>query len=184
MREIEMEDAKQCPWCDRWALNGGACAFIFACGLDVDGVFNIGSGCGRSWCWECGKKYCGWYMDPQDGRKSKAAREEHGKCCASSPDFKDHAFCEGGHSNHCASRTFEPAWFCPNTPGVYEYGSYFMTPKDQSPLSSNDNNTTHLVPRIDKNVISDQKKWEHIEKMQAIVSKHTGEIVGVRFVVN
>ena len=151
MQEIEMEHAKQCPWCDRWALNGGACAFIFACGLDVDGVFNIGSGCGRSWCWECGKKYCGWYMDPQDGRKSKAAREDHGDCCASSPDYEEGTFCEGGHSSHCATRTFDPTSFFPKRSDV------------------------------NKNIVTKEKKWEHINKMQAIVSKETGEIVGLRF---
>ena len=92
-------------------------------------------------------------MDPQDGRKSKAAREDHGGCCASSPDYVDGAFCEGGHSAHCAPRTFDP-------------DSFF-----------------HKKVPTNSNAITSQKKWEHIEKMQAIVSKATGEIVGVRFVV-
>lgn len=146
-----MEDAKQCPWCKRWALNGGACAFIYACGLDANGKFHLGAGCGRSWCWDCGKKYCGWYMDPEDGRKSRAAREEHAGCCASAPDFAEAEFCEGGHSAQCAPRTFDPE-------------SFFK----RRVLANT-------------NVVTGEKKWEHIRSMQAIVSKATGEIVGVRF---
>ena len=28
-------DAKQCPWCERWALKDTACNYIFACGLQT-----------------------------------------------------------------------------------------------------------------------------------------------------
>lgn len=145
-------DAKQCPWCARWALKDAACAFIFACGLDVHGVFHVGSGCGRSWCWECGKKYCGWYMNPADGRKCEIARETHAGCCELMPGFVAAEFCTGGHSSHCAPRTFE-----------FKYDE------------------VEPAPLVGKDWVSATKKREHIRSMQAIVSKATGEIVGVRF---
>jgi len=55
-------DAKQCPWCDRWCLKDNACNYIFACGLATGASdFLIHHGCGKSWCFECGKKFCGQY---------------------------------------------------------------------------------------------------------------------------
>ena len=101
-----MAHAQQCPWCDRWALNGGACSFIYACGLDAEGTFHVGAGCGRSWCWECGKKYCGWYLNPADGHRVEIRRETHGNCCQYEPGFTPDAYCAGGHSVQCAARTF------------------------------------------------------------------------------
>lgn len=97
-------DAKQCPWCERWALKDAACNYIFACGLETAGTFTVGAGCGRSWCWECGKKFCSVYIDPVTGRKAPTAKENHGACCAEEEGFSREAYCCGGHNSHCEKR--------------------------------------------------------------------------------
>jgi hypothetical protein len=99
-------DAKQCPWCERWCLKDDACNYIFACGLQTGaGGFVIGAGCGRSWCWECGKKFCGQYIDPETGKKTSDAREGHdAECCKKDLNFKQDEYCPGGHNSHCAYR--------------------------------------------------------------------------------
>jgi len=100
-----MNDAKQCPWCERWCLKDNACNYIFACGLPTGSKFVVGGGCGRSWCWSCGKKFCGVYIDPMTGIKNKLAREQHNAlCCESEPGFKESDFCPGGHNSHCEKR--------------------------------------------------------------------------------
>jgi hypothetical protein len=98
-------DAKQCPWCERWCLKDDACNYIFACGLETaGGTFIIGAGCGRSWCWSCGKKFCGVYYDPVTGLKSPSARDQHGSCCVDEAGFTQEDYCPGGHNSHCAKR--------------------------------------------------------------------------------
>ena len=82
-----------------------ACDYIFACGLDSAGKFHIGAGCGRSWCWRCGKKYCSQYYDPVTGQRLPTAKDSHDAiCCKSESEFKQEDFCPGGHSGHCARR--------------------------------------------------------------------------------
>jgi len=98
-------DAKQCPWCERWCLKDAACNYIFACGLQTQGTFMVGAGCGRSWCWECGKKFCGQYMDPRTGYKMANARENHdANCCKQESGYKREDYCVGGHNSHCGPR--------------------------------------------------------------------------------
>jgi len=97
-------DAKQCPWCERWCLKDTACNYIFACGLETGGSFKIGAGCGRSWCWECGKKFCSPYMNPTTGTKAPEAKENHGDCCSREAGFKKEDYCPGGHNSHCEKR--------------------------------------------------------------------------------
>ena len=99
-------DAKQCPWCARWCLKDAACNYIFACGLQTGrGGFVVGTGCGRSWCWECGKKFCGQYIDPATGKKTRDAREQHTKeCCRVEQGFNQDDYCRGAHNSHCDER--------------------------------------------------------------------------------
>jgi hypothetical protein len=97
-------DAKQCPWCKRWALKDAACNYIFACGLETKGTFQVGAGCGRSWCWECGKKFCSMYYDPITGKKSPTAKEHHSECCSAEAGFSKEEYCCGGHNSHCEKR--------------------------------------------------------------------------------
>ena len=98
-------DAKQCPWCQRWCLKDNACNYIFACGLDTTGTFHIGAGCGKSWCWECGKKFCGQYTDVLTGQKLAEARDNHdAQCCVKEAGFQQNAYCPGNHNSHCGKR--------------------------------------------------------------------------------
>jgi hypothetical protein len=100
-----IEDAKQCPWCKRWFLKDNACAYIFACGLDEKNRFHVGNGCGRSWCWNCGKKYCGQYYDEKTGQKLSTAKDHHDAfCCRGEEGFEKDEYCGGGCSGHCGSR--------------------------------------------------------------------------------
>jgi hypothetical protein len=99
-----MDDAKQCPWCARWCLKDNACSYIFACGLDSKNVFHKDLGCGRSWCWTCGKKYCSQYYD-SNGQKLNSAKDNHSaSCCRLEEGFKEEDYCPGGHSGHCGKR--------------------------------------------------------------------------------
>ena len=98
-------DAKACPWCGRWCLKDNACAYIFACGLDEKNQFHVGLGCGKSWCWTCGKKYCTVYFDPVSGVRRVDAKENHdANCCSKEDGFKEADYCPGGHSAHCDRR--------------------------------------------------------------------------------
>ena len=97
-----MNDAKQCPWCERWCLKDSNCNYIFACGLTENNVFV--AGCGKSWCWECGKKFCGQMYDPKNGKKI-SNKTNHGSCCKESKEFtNEQEFCGGGHNSHCGKR--------------------------------------------------------------------------------
>lgn len=99
------KDAKQCPWCERWCLKDDACNYIFACGLQTSGAFVVGAGCGKSWCWQCGKKFCGLYYNPETGTKSPEAKESHNNtCCSNEQSFKQGDYCPGGHNSHCEKR--------------------------------------------------------------------------------
>ena len=102
---MSKDDAKQCPWCQRWCLKDNACDYIFACGLETKDGFVKGAGCGRSWCWQCGKKYCSVYYDPVSGKKAPTAKDNHdGSCCKMEDGFKQEDYCPGGHSGHCGRR--------------------------------------------------------------------------------
>ena len=98
-------DAKECPWCKRWCLKDNACNYVFSCGLDTKGGFYIGAGCGKTWCWECGKKFCGLYTNPDTGKKMGSAKENHdASCCCKEKGFNQNDYCPGGHNSHCSKR--------------------------------------------------------------------------------
>lgn len=102
---LKEEDAKQCPWCFRWALKDNNCNYIFACGLDEKGVYHKNAGCGRSWCFCCGKKYCGQYIDLNSGKRAANAKDSHDNfCCTLESGFIEADYCCGGHSSHCSLR--------------------------------------------------------------------------------
>ncbi len=86
--------AQQCPWCLRWALKNDACNWV-CCGLTEAG-FVIHGGCGRQFCFHCGKKLCGQYIWPHNGARNLAVGDCHSAaCCGVSPDM-----CPGGHNSH------------------------------------------------------------------------------------
>ena len=105
MSESGSKDAKQCPWCGQWSLKDSACDYVFACGLDFKNKFHIGAGCGRTWCWTCGKKYCSLYINLATGERMPNAKDRHDPfCCKLEYGFRQEDYCEGGHSSHCAKR--------------------------------------------------------------------------------
>lgn len=100
------DDARACPWCGRWALKDGGCNWV-ACGLANDGAahqgFQVGAGCGRSWCFACGKKLCSLVYDPASG--ARVGREAHdAACCRTEPGFTEADYCPGGHNAHAPPR--------------------------------------------------------------------------------
>lgn len=98
-------DARQCPWCTRWVLKDAACNFCFACGLDDKGVFHVGAGCGRSFCFLCGKRLCTPHHDMWTGERLPTARDNHDEaCCVREAGFVEVDYCEGGHNSHCGPR--------------------------------------------------------------------------------
>ena len=103
--ESGSQDAKQCPWCARWCLKDSACDYVFSCGLDFRGKFHVGMGCGRTWCWRCGKKFCSQYHDPATGQRLAGAKDNHSAtCCSAEEGFKQSEYCGGGCSSHCGAR--------------------------------------------------------------------------------
>jgi hypothetical protein len=65
----------------------------------------IGAGCGRSWCWSCGKKFCGQYINVTTGSKTATAKEHHtAECCRKEEGFTKETYCPGGHNSHCDPR--------------------------------------------------------------------------------
>ena len=107
-KQCVRQEAKQCPWCQRWCLKDNACAYIFACGLDDKGVFHKDMGCGKSWCWNCGKKYCGAYYNPKTGEKLSTAKDNHDAlCCTKEEGFVKEEYCGGGCSGHCPQRWYQ-----------------------------------------------------------------------------
>ena len=97
-------DAKECPWCKRWCLKDNACNYIFACGLQDNGKFIVGTGCGRPWCWQCGKKFCGQYIDPATGNRVGGRDDHDSVCCSLENGYLKEDYCPGGHNSHCSPR--------------------------------------------------------------------------------
>ena len=89
----------------RKGVKDAACDYIFACGLDTRDGFVMNAGCGRSWCWVCGKKYCSQYIDIITGTKLANAKDNHNPfCCKEEEGFNQEMYCSGGHNPHCGKR--------------------------------------------------------------------------------
>lgn len=99
-----LDDARQCPWCERWALKNAACNWV-TCGLSTRG-FVAGAGCGRQWCFACGGRLCGALYDPATGARRAGVATHHTKtCCEAEPGYKAAEYCPGGHNSHCPPRS-------------------------------------------------------------------------------
>lgn len=89
--------ATKCPHCERWCAKDDNCNFVI-CGRAFDG-FRVGQGCGRPFCFQCGKKLCGQNYCPDTGVLLDA-NENHDTCTGCvGPEF-----CPGGHNSHRAAR--------------------------------------------------------------------------------
>ena len=65
----------------------------------------MGAGCGKTWCWGCGLKFCGQYHDPVTGAKLPGAKDNHDAvCCTKETGFVKAEYCAGGCSSHCGKR--------------------------------------------------------------------------------
>lgn len=102
MAEAGSVDAKQCPWCAQWALKDATCNWV-CCGDDTRDGFILGAGCGRQWCFECGKKLCGLLFGPE-GTRLNTSTNHDATCCRSEKDFKEADYCCGGHNSHVGKR--------------------------------------------------------------------------------
>lgn len=93
-------DAKQCPWCDRWALKDAACNYV-VCGRGTRG-FLPSAGCGRAWCFQCGGRLCGPPMyEPSTGRQLHANEtHDHPPGSAEAIECDGEGYCPGGHNSH------------------------------------------------------------------------------------
>jgi len=96
------EDAVNCPWCEQPALKDSGCNHV-VCGVDGKG-FNIGSGCGMQFCFECGKKLCRKVYCEITGVNLKSSTNHNKMCCTKTPGFDKDYFCSGGHNSHCSKR--------------------------------------------------------------------------------
>ncbi len=94
---------KSCPWCGFAFEKDEKCSFMY-CGLLENGNFTS-LGCGRSFCWTCGKKYCGQHYDPETRQPTTGLKSQHdANCCKQESGFMQDAYCPGGHSSHCPKR--------------------------------------------------------------------------------
>jgi hypothetical protein len=98
--------AMQCPWCQRWALKDDACNWV-CCGLESgSNAFVVGAGCGRQWCFSCGKRLCGVLYDSTSGQIHQGVSTSHGRRCCSAEckqaglDPYESSYCQGGHNSH------------------------------------------------------------------------------------
>jgi len=95
-------DGIECPFCGIGFVKDNNCMYV-TCGLG--NVFRVGYGCGRSFCFQCGKKFCGQHYDPETGLLALTYRDTHDAvCCTKEPDFSKDTYCPGGHNSHCSKR--------------------------------------------------------------------------------
>lgn len=95
-----IEESMTCPWCLRPALKDRGCNFV-VCGRTCTG-FLVGGGCGRAWCFRCGKKLCGRMYD--DSGALVDSNEDHNVGGGHNPSEDDPCdgpdYCPGGHNSH------------------------------------------------------------------------------------
>lgn len=97
-------DVMFCPHCNELFCKDNKCSFVY-CGFGGDGIFHVGYGCGKSFCYTCGKKYCGQHYDSQTGKRLSSYRDVHNAdCCRQEQGFQMSEYCCGGHSSHCDKR--------------------------------------------------------------------------------
>lgn len=103
--DIVFPDMIRCPHCGEAFWKDERCSFVY-CGLAEDGKFRVGYGCGRSFCFDCGKKYCGLHYDPKNGQQiPESYKSVHDNaCCRQEHGFQEADYCPGGHSSHCSKR--------------------------------------------------------------------------------
>ncbi len=104
IRMLKNFGCKFCPFCGIASDKFKGCDFVY-CGLNEHDQFQVGFGCGRSFCWTCGLKYCGYHYEPHTGAKLPTFKSQHDSlCCTHEQGFIQHEYCPGGHSSHADLR--------------------------------------------------------------------------------
>lgn len=92
-----MTESHCCPWCGRHALKDLGCNYV-VCGRT--NVFNTGLGCGRPWCFSCGKKLCG-RVYAENGTLVNSNEDHNTKHQPTTDDpCEGPEYCPGGHNSH------------------------------------------------------------------------------------
>ena len=95
----EANDAKQCPWCMRWHLKDSRCNYV-VCGREMRGAFRVGMGCGRAFCFACGKKLCGRMYSEEGALLNANEDHDHGHEPSAEDPCHGPEYCPGGHDAH------------------------------------------------------------------------------------
>ncbi len=91
---------KACPHCRRLALKDDNCNFVI-CGRSANNTFFVGMGCGKPWCYHCGKKLCGQNFCERTGQLIDANEDHnHTNDDAARARCEGLTFCPGGHNSH------------------------------------------------------------------------------------
>ena len=98
-----LDDGTQCPWCERWTLKDQACNHV-VCGVSTAGGFSLGHGCGRQFCFQCGKKLCAPVHDAETGARLGGRTSHSAACCPAEAGFAQEEYCPGGHNSHTSQR--------------------------------------------------------------------------------
>lgn len=93
------DDAKECPHCGQYAMKDEHCNFV-VCGRDEHKRFQIGAGCGKPWCYQCGKKLCGQMYAKTTGvaLNLDERHDHHSPATIAACSGTD--YCPGGHNSH------------------------------------------------------------------------------------
>ena len=97
----------RCPWCPNVAAKDDACNWVVCGQITVNNTstFVVGHGCGRQWCFLCGRKLCGQVYDTTTGAPRDGVRRNHtAVCCSQEEGFVQAEYCCGGHNAHARPR--------------------------------------------------------------------------------
>jgi len=94
------EEAKQCPWCERWALKTLLSCNYVVCGRHPDGFYRD-AGCGKAWCYLCCGRLCGQMYDPENGNMLDPNEDHnHSPGTEAFNTCNAEGYCPGGHDCH------------------------------------------------------------------------------------
>jgi hypothetical protein len=96
---METIDICRCPHCDRLCVKDDACNYV-VCGR-TDTGFKIGYGCGKPFCFLCGKKLCGQMYNEVTGEMIDS-NEDHNHTTDEEQKIicSQNGYCLGGHNSH------------------------------------------------------------------------------------
>lgn len=90
-------DIQQCPHCGRYCVKDDNCNYV-VCGRAEANRFLPRHGCGRPFCFSCGKKLCGQMFDPETGALLDPNEDHNHPAGYEGCDGAE--YCPGGHNSH------------------------------------------------------------------------------------